>query len=302
MSSINITFSTCLYQLKNRHGKSLHIEWMRGFIQIVKRFYLVIYTDHETSLIIHDEMNKIQNKAIKSNIKVVIKPYTEFYNNKYADFWKRNNENPNCKLYDTTDWRLNMLWCEKVHFVHQTMTGNYFDRATEYYGWCDIGYFRDTLAKSTSDYANIIREHWPNTEKINRLNKNLVYYGCNVKPDHIKFALKYHFQYFDPSKTNAVADIPSEVYNKKAHFISGGFFITSREKMKWWIDTFQTALEKHMEQNAVIQDDQQIISYCVFKNYMSATSDQDHKVHYCIMKVNETQPDKLWFMFRDILL
>jgi hypothetical protein len=34
-----------------------------------------------------------------------------------------------------------MLWSEKISFVKETMDNQYFN--TEYYGWCDIGYFRN---------------------------------------------------------------------------------------------------------------------------------------------------------------
>jgi hypothetical protein len=271
---------------------------MRGFIHIVNRFYLVIYTDEDSSKIIIDEINKIQNDTVKSYIKVFTKPYTDFYNYKYAEYWKNNNNNPECKLYDVADWRLNMLWCEKVHFVNQTMEGRYFDTNTDYYGWCDIGYFRDTLAKS--GYANLIRERWPNPAKLNALDITQVYYGCNIRPDHTSIALKYYLEHFSPSNIDNKTGIPRTIYHKKAHLISGGFFITGREKMKWWVNTFQTTLEAYIAHNAVIQDDQQLISDCIFRHHISSESGSER--HFRIMKVNETLPDKLWFMFRDILL
>ena len=298
---INITFSTCWYNLKNRHGASLHIEWMRGFIRIVKRFYLVIYTGQETYNFIVREVNKLDTET-RSRIKVVIKPYTAFYNYKYAEYWIKNNDNPECKLYNVSDWRLNMLWCEKVHFVNETIQRRYFDRDTEYYGWCDIGYFRDTLlprytmlTDAQTSYSNIIRDKWPNPEKLNALDKTRVYYGCNVSPNYMSIALKYYSEHFHPSNIDIETDLPRTIYDKRPHFISGGFFITGREKMKWWSRTFQTTLEKYISHNVVIQDDQHLISDCIFRNN---NSDAD----FCIVKVNQTSPDKLWFLFRDILL
>jgi hypothetical protein len=314
-NTINITFSTCWYNLKNRHGTDKHIEWMRGFIRIVNRFYLVIYTDKETYNFVVNEVQKLDAET-GSRIKVVIKPYTEFYNYKYAEYWIKNNDNPECKLYGVADWRLNMLWCEKVHFVNETIERRYFDTATEYYGWCDIGYFRDTLlprftmletltntesmtvtAQDTQTaYSKMIREKWPNPAKINALNKNQVYYGCNVSPHHMSVAVKYYSEHF--SNRDTKTGIPQTIYNKRAHFISGGFFITGREKMKWWAKTFQTTLEQYIAHNAVIQDDQQLIAHCIFTWMSGLGSDKD----LCITKVNETLPDKLWFMFRKLLL
>ena len=306
-TTINITFSTCLYNLKNRHGADKHLEWMRGFIRIVNRFYLVIYTDEETYDFIVNEVRKLDAET-GSQIKVVIKPYTEFYNYKYAEYWKSNNNNPECKLYGVADWCLNMLWCEKVHFVHETIERRYFDTDTEYYGWCDIGYFRDTLTMSASmtgrvrntrtAYSKMIRERWPNPAKINALDKNRVYYGCNVRPNNMSVALKYYSEHF--SNINTGSELPRIIYDKRAHFISGGFFITGREKIKWWTHTFQTTLEKYIAHNVVIHDDQQLISDCIFKRNTSTGSICEND--FCITKVNETLPDKLWFMFRELLL
>lgn len=307
-TTINITFSTCLYNLKNRHGADKHLEWMRGFIRIVNRFYLVIYTDKETYDLIVTEVRKLDAES-GSRIKVVIKPYTDFYNFKYAEYWKSNNNNPECKLYGIADWRLNMLWCEKVHFVNETIERRYFDTDTEYYGWCDIGYFRDTLTKSVSmfgtgrntpsAYSKMIRERWPDPAKINALDKNRVYYGCNVRPNNMSVALKYYSEHI-----NTESELPRTIYDKRAHFISGGFFITGREKMKWWANTFQTTLEKYIAHNVVIQDDQQLISDCIFRRNTGTGTGTGSicEKDFCITKVNENEPDKLWFMFRELLL
>ena len=285
---------------------------MRGFIRIVNRFYLVIYTDKETYDFIVTEVQKLDAETV-SRIKVVVKPYTDFYNYKYAEYWKSNNNNPACKLYGVADWRLNMLWCEKVHFVNETIERRYFDTDTdtEYYGWCDIGYFRDTLTKPASmletlrntqtAYSKLIRERWPNPAKINALDKNRVYYGCNISPYLMNIALQHHSDHFGRSNIDAESELPRTIYDKRAHFISGGFFITGREKMKWWAHTFQTTLEKYIAHNAVIQDDQQLIAHCIFTSNSGTGSSSICENDLCITKVNEMSPDKLWFMFRDLL-
>ena len=43
-----------------------------------------------------------------------------------------------------------MLWCEKISFVKKTIEKNYFN--TDWYGWCDIGYFRE----SNNDLTDLI--------------------------------------------------------------------------------------------------------------------------------------------------
>ena len=111
-------------------------------------------------------------------------------------------------------------------------------------------------------------------------------------------ALKYYSEHFHPSNIDIKTGLPRTIYNKRAHFISGGFFITGREKMKWWTNTFQNTLEKYIAHNAVIQDDQQLIAHCIFTRMSGSGADKD----LCITKVSEMSPDKLWFMFRDLLL
>jgi hypothetical protein len=67
-----------------------------------------------------------------------------------------------------------MLWNEKVFFVNETIKNKYFD--TLYYGWCDIGYFRNRR----NDLHTIYLSKWPNNKKIlnSKFNDNCIHYGC----------------------------------------------------------------------------------------------------------------------------
>ena len=279
--------------MKNRHGYEKHLNWFRDFIGVVNQFYLVIYTGESEYNAICDEIRKL-DETTRRQIKVVVKPFSEFHNYKYERFWMENNARPECKLAQIADWRLNMLWCEKTHFVRETIENRYFD--TEYYGWCDVGYFRDTLS-SGSAYRERIRQQWPNPNKINRLHKDKVYYGCNLTPSQLYIGYTYHTRYFN--NIDADTRIPRESYPPRAHMLSGGFYITGREKALWWCSRFQEILELYIANNVVIQDDQHIIAHCVFTNGMNGgTTNPD----FCIIKVNETNEDALWFLFRDFLL
>lgn len=289
---INITFSSCLYQMKNRHGYQKHMIWFRDFIGVVNRFYLVIYTGENEYNGICNEIRKL-DEPTQQKIKVVVKPFSEFYNSKHERFWMENNARPECKLAELADWRLNMLWCEKNHFVRETIENRYFD--TEYYGWCDVGYFRNTLSPGSA-YRERIRERWPNPNKINRLHKHKVYYGCNISPSNLHKCYTYHTDYF--RNIDEESGIPREIYSPRAHLLSGGFYIAGREKALWWCSRFQEIIELYITNNAVIQDDQHIIAHCVFTNGMNAGTSDD----FCIIKLNETSEDKLWFLFRDFLL
>ena len=299
MTAVNITFSSCLYYMRNRHGYEKHLNWFRDFIRVVNRFYLVIYTGEHEYSVICDEVRKLEEDA-QRKIKVILKPFSEFHNYKHERFWIENNARPECKLAELADWRVNMLWCEKTYFVRETIENRYFD--TEYYGWCDVGYFRDTLAPGSA-YRERIREHWPNPNKINRLHKDKVYYGCNISPRHLHKCYTYNAQHFqNTARMDTSTGIPRESYHPRAHMLSGGFYITGREKGLWWCCRFQEILELYITNNAVIQDDQHIIAHCVFANNgtMNGMNGLNGlNTDFCIVKVNE---DALWFLFREFLL
>ena len=305
MTAVNITFSSCLYGMKNRHGYEKHLNWFRDFIRVVNRFYLVIYTGETEYSVICDEVRKL-GEDTQRKIKVILKPFSEFHNSKHERFWTDNNARPECKLADIADWRLNMLWCEKTHFVRETIEKQYFD--TEYYGWCDVGYFRDTLS-SGSAYRERICEDWPNPDKINRLRKDKVYYGCNISTSNLYIGYTYYTRHFN--NADPETGIPRESYPRRAHMLSGGFYITGREKALWWCSRFQEILELYIANNAIIQDDQHIIAHCVFTtmngmNGMNGMNDGTTpgttSPDFCIIKINETNEDALWFLFRDVLL
>jgi len=292
--------------MKNRHGYEKHLNWFRDFIRVVNRFYLVIYTGEREYSVVCDEVRKLE-KDTQRKIKVILNQFSEFHNYKYERFWIENNARPECKLAELADWRLNLLWCEKTHFVRETIENRYFD--TEYYGWCDVGYFRDTLSLGSA-YRERIREHWPNPNIINRLHKDKVYYGCNITPSQLHIGYTYHARYFN--NADPETGIPRESYPPRAHLLSGGFYITGREKALWWCGRFQEILELYITNNAVIQDDQHIIAHCVFTirgtasgtmNGMNGgTTTGTTNPDFCIVKINETKEDALWFLFRDFLL
>ena len=129
---MSITFSSCFYILKSKFDETTYINWMNNFISIVNEFYLVIYTDEKS-------VNHIDTKN-NPRIKIIIKPVYQFYTYKYKELWIQNHKN-NTLLNNHIDWEVNMLWNEKIWFTNETYKNKYFE--TDYYGWCDIGYFRN---------------------------------------------------------------------------------------------------------------------------------------------------------------
>jgi hypothetical protein len=137
--SKDITYSTCWFNIKSKFPDIKYFQWIHNFKYIASfnQFYLVIYTNPESlSNLIQSGINKL------TNVKIVVINWTDFYGYKYKDYWIKNKEKALVIHEKEWDWKLNMIWSEKISFVRNTIVSNYFHE-TPYYGWCDIGYFRN---------------------------------------------------------------------------------------------------------------------------------------------------------------
>jgi hypothetical protein len=263
-----ITFSSCFYIIKSKFDPSIYIQWMNNFISIVNKFNLVIYTDENSCRYINTNGNP--------KIKIIIKPLEEFYNYKYKDYWIENHKK-NTLLNDKSSWELNMLWSEKIWFVNETIERKYFD--TEFYGWCDIGYFRNR--NDDIHTKNLL--NWSNDEKIMKLDKNKICYGCiNNDNGYMNYLLKII------SNKNHIG-LPLEEIPSKQNSISGGFFIIHKDKIDWWTKTYNSKLELYFKNNYLVKDDQIILVDCILSN-----------LHNFLLFRENLKLDN-WFMFQRIL-
>ena len=270
---MSITFSSCFYIIKSKFNFLQYIKWMCNFISIVNNFYLVIYTDINSYNYIDINIDIKQNNKIK----IIIKPFEDFYNYKYKNFWIKNHEN-NFMLNDKSCWELNMLWSEKINFVKETIERKYFD--TEFYGWCDIGYFRNR----TNDLNINKLINWPDNNKINKLPKNKIIYACiNNNNNYLNELIKI----INNKNNNGVPINPISPFQMS---IAGGFFILYKDNINWWFKTFDDKLKTYFENNYLVKDDQIIIADCVFSNL--------DKFH--LYNENNYLYDN-WFMFQRIL-
>ena len=248
-----ITFATCWYELNCKFNKEKYLEWMKNFLPNVKKFNLVIFTNEESKYIFE--------KLVRGNpkIKIILFPFEKFGTFNYKREWIKNQINPNSPLYNKINWKVNMLWCEKINFVYRAM--EYFD--TECYGWCDIGYFRE-------ETDNV--KEWP-------------HYRMTIDKTKIYYALvnKNGFDYIDKLLKNDEIIPPHQVS------IAGGFFITHKQNIGWWKDTFYKKLDFYFKNGCLVKDDQMIIVDCVRSN-------QD-KFALC----EENSKYDRWFMFKRIL-
>ena len=270
---MQITFSSCFYILKSKFDKATYITWMNNLISIVNNFNLVIYTNVASMPFIDTKGNK--------NIKIIIKEITQFYNFKYKEQWTKNHEK-NVSLNDrssyNTDWELNMLWSEKVWFVNETANKAYFN--TDFYGWCDIGYFRN----SPGDLDTSVLQNWPNNSVIKTLNKSTIHYACIQDSDHYLKRLKTCIN--DRNSD----DLPRIPIPANQQSVAGGFFIIYKEKVDWWAICYDQKLKTYFLNKYLVKDDQIIIIDCLFTN----------QEDFSLYRETDARFNN-WFMFQRIL-
>lgn len=266
----NITFSTCWYILKSKFDTEVYKKWFSNFLGNVNNFYLVIYTNKESY-----KMLKKYNK--NPNIKIILVEFEEFYNYKYKDKFIKNHNNT--VLKNMIDWKLNMLWSEKISFVKKTIENKYFE--TEYYGWCDIGYFRGR----PNDISVDVIKTWPNPQKISELNKDKVHYAIiNNNQEYMNFI-------FMMLRNRLSNGLPIHQLPQNQLSVAGGFFILTPFKIDWWFKEYDKTLSLYLSNNYVVKDDQMLIIDCISQN-----------INEFELYTEEDEKYDNWFMFQRILI
>ena len=268
---MSITFSTCWYLFKSKFDVSTYSQWIHNMLSNVNNYNLVIYSDESSCTLLQPYL---QNPRIR----LIIKPYDQFFNYKYKDDWIKNHtQNP--LLRERVDWKVNMLWAEKLHFVYETMQHQYFN--TDFYGWCDIGYFRGT----NTDLTAAALHDWPSANKVQSLNADKIYYACvNNNNQYIR-------QLINTINDKNDVGLPKIQIPANQVSIAGGFFISHKDKLEWWHNTFDERLSLYFKNNYLVKDDQIIITDCIFSNLK----------HFCICK-EENPIYNNWFLFQRFLI
>ena len=265
----SITFSSCFYIIKSKFDADIYVAWMNNLISIVNNFNLVIYTDENSAPHIKSGENP--------RIKIVIKPIEQFLGYQFKDYWIANHEK-NTLLNKTTSWQLNMLWSEKIAFVYETAQKKYFD--TEFYGWCDIGYFRNT--PQDTPIESLVS--WPSSEKIAQLDKTKIHYACVMNfPQVVENLFKL---INDKNRLGLPAiEIPPDQKS-----IGGGFFIAHKSRIEWWRNAYYNKLFLYFKNRRLVKDDQMILADCIFSDLNS----------FALYRENQYELDN-WFMFQRII-
>ena len=179
-----------------------------------------------------------------------------------------------------TVWELNMLWSEKISFVKNAKENKYFPE-TDWYGWCDIGYFR---GEALGDIPHNNIQKWPNENKIISLEKNKIYYGL-VRNDQNYLQYLYNLINKKNEKGLPSTPIPPDQWS-----IAGGFFLIYKENICNWHKMYDDKLKLYFENNYLVKDDQIII----IDNIMS-------KFNLFQLVVENTYSNP-WFVFQRFLL
>lgn len=264
-----ITFSSCFYVIPSKFGHNTYIEWMNNLISIVNHFNLVIYTDEPSSQYIDTKNNP--------KIRVIIKPMETFYNYRYKEYWIKNHEK-NVLLNKMSCWQLNMLWAEKINFVKLTVENKYFD--TDFYGWIDIGYFRNRH----NDIHTKNLSNWGQNYSIIKNNIDKICYAC-INNDTSYMNSLYH--YINNRNSNG---LPSQQIPPNQYSIAGGCFFLHKKHIIWWFNKYDKKLIKYFENDYLVKDDQIILVDCIFKNMDK----------FAIFRENIETFDN-WFMFQRLL-
>jgi hypothetical protein len=255
-----ITFVSSFYQIKSKFPIETYIQWASNFINETMNFNLVLYSDKNSYLYIEYLFKN------NSKVKVIVKELEEFNLYSLKDKWIENHSKN--YLLNHTSWELNMLWNEKVFMVYDTMKENPFN--TQWFGWCDIGYFRDGSV-GTKEFP------WPNHNKVKSLHHSKIYYGLVEEKwiDKIKESVE--------SKNET--GLPSIQIPENQVSIAGGFFISHFSNVKWYKELIEKTIYLYFENNYLIKDDQIIVSDLIFSN---------------LQRFELIKGD--WFLFRDYLM
>jgi hypothetical protein len=171
-----------------------------------------------------------------------------------------------------------MLWSEKVWFVHETVSKKYFD--TEYYGYCDIGYFRN---ESNDMHTNFLST-WPSKNKLLTLDKSKIHYAL------VNNNLESMNALFRAVNNTNEQGLPIKEIPANQVSVAGGFFIGHRDKIDWWATTYDAKLKLYFENEYLVKDDQMIVIDCIMSNLKQFQLHEEH-----------SNFDN-WFMFQRLLL
>jgi hypothetical protein len=162
--------------------------------------------------------------------------------------------------------------------VNETIQKKYFD--TEFYGWTDIGYFRN----GNFDLHTSQLTRWANSNVIDKLSKNKIHYAC------VNNNSAYINELFKLVNCKNELGLPRDPIPADQMSVAGGFFILHKNKIDWWSKTYDAKLELYFKNGHLVKDDQIVLIDCIFSNISA----------FQLYKENLMGYDN-WFMFQRLL-
>lgn len=138
---MELTLVTCWYTLKSKFDKETYKNWIQNLMRHIDCVHLVLFTNQESYAWL--------STFLPTKVKVIFKEFEEFYT--WDKPWivnHKNNHALNESSQHKVDWRLIMLWNEKIHFVYEAQS--YFK--TNWVGWCDIS---DTIRHHLANLTRV---------------------------------------------------------------------------------------------------------------------------------------------------
>lgn len=262
---------TSWYKLSSKYSNKDYEQWISIFLLNITKCKIIIFTNNESLSYVEKYSNE--------NISIILHEYENFYCNKWHDKWIINHQKNNFlnhKSSHNIDWKVNMVWNEKVHMINM-VANNYPDN--DIFIWCDIGYFR--CEKNDISIDDIKR--WPNLDTINNIDTDKIYYGktChNIIYNHL---LNYVNEI-------TVSNFHTKTIPPNQISISGGFFIIHKSNIEWYYRTYYEMLKIYFQHNLLIKDDQIILLHIIATN--------QNRFHI-ISNDGNSNP---WFTFQHYLL
>jgi hypothetical protein len=158
----------------------------------------------------------------------------------FMEYWEKDHARDTEKSMHNTN--LYVVWNEKSAMVHRAIAKNPF--GTEFYMWCDIGYFRNV-----SDTQNL--NTWPSKAFLETASKEHMYL-LNIEP-------------FKMGELDIRENGLTKSFEQKCR-IGGGIFLGHKYVWGPWVTAYYQTLKDYMHHNYFAGKDQNILATVVARH------------------------------------
>lgn len=194
------TFVTCFYEFKSKHSVDEYRKWMKDTLVAI-RSPIIVFTESKWEPYILE-----CRKGLPTH--VIIRPLSMLHS--YATFQRHGEQQRQLDPErDIHNLNLYVVWNEKMKFMQEAYSMDLYQ--TQWYVWCDIGYFRSPESNMRS---------WPTSSKLCLLPKDKITMAEPYKPTSVIHVAAGMFL-MHRSHLNLLCD---RYYAKMSEMISNGEF------------------------------------------------------------------------------